>query len=174
MDDLNSTISSILGDPNKMEQLRAVAESLGMNTGGGAPPLASPQPQPQMQTQNQASAGGGIDPAAIASIVQNFQTMMGGGGAAAAPQNNASAPSTSMQMPNMGTISKVAEIMGTYNKSDKNVDLLRSLRPHFSTARAGRIDDAVRIMQLMRAWPALRDSGLLGSLGNLFGGGGER
>ena len=33
VDDLNSTISSILGDPSKMEQLRQVAQSLGINTG---------------------------------------------------------------------------------------------------------------------------------------------
>lgn len=37
LDDLNSVISSILGDPQKMEQLRNVAQSLGMNPGGSPP-----------------------------------------------------------------------------------------------------------------------------------------
>lgn len=52
MDDLNSTISSILGDPSKMEQLRQVAQSLGINTGGAeqSPPAGGEQP-----------SGGGID-----------------------------------------------------------------------------------------------------------------
>ena len=49
MDDLNSTISSILGDPQKMEQLRAVAQSLGIDTGaagapGGQPAQNTPPP----------------------------------------------------------------------------------------------------------------------------------
>ena len=37
MDDLNSTLSAILGDPAKMEQLRQVAQSLGIGPGTGAP-----------------------------------------------------------------------------------------------------------------------------------------
>ena len=145
MDDLNSTISSILGDPSKMEQLRQVAQSLGINTGG-----AEQSP-----------------PGAIASILQNFQTA--GGNSAAANAGNAGSAGTGA--PNLDAVSKIAGIMGTFNQSDKNIDLLRSLKPHFSETRAGRIDDAVRIMQLMRAWPALRDSGLLSGLGSLLGGG---
>ncbi len=161
MDDLNSTISSILGDPNKMEQLRQVAQSLGINTGGTeqAPPAGGQQ-----------ASSGGIDPGAIASILQNFQNAGGGssgGNTAAASAGNTGNTGAS----NLDAVSKIAGIMGTFNQSDKNIDLLRSLKPHFSETRAGRIDDAVRIMQLMRAWPALRDSGLLSGLGNLFGGG---
>lgn len=162
MDDLNSTLGAILNDPDKMAQLRAVAESLGLNPGGGAP---SPPPQ-----QNTAPAGGngGIDPAAIASILQNFQNAGNTGGGGSASGNSPV---------NLGAIAKITEVLSTFNQADKNVDLLRTLKPHFSPARASRIDDAVRIMQLLRAWPALRDSGLLsslgnlGNLGNLFGGG---
>jgi len=158
MDDLNSTISSILGDPSKMEQLRQVAQSLGINTGGAeqSPPAGGEQP-----------SGGGIDPGAIASILQNFQNA--GGNSAAAHAGNAGSAGTGA--PNLDAVSKIAGIMGAFNQSDKNIDLLRSLKPHFSETRAGRIDDAVRIMQLMRAWPALRDSGLLSGLGSLLGGG---
>ncbi len=164
MDDLNSTLNSILGDPNKMEQLRQVAQSLGLNPGGAPPPTQDTNAAPQ---QNNSS----FDPAAIASILQNFQNATGAGQSAAPANNNGN---NTGGFPNLEGLSKIAGILGTFNQSDKNVDLLRSLKPHFSPARAGRIDDAVRIMQLMRAWPALRDSGLLGSLGNLFGGGGSR
>lgn len=163
MDDLNAMIGSILGDPAKMEQLRSVAESLGVNTGGGPP-----------ATQGNAPSGGqGIDPAAIASLLKSF----GGGNPNGANTNNGDTNSGDAGGGAIGgggtldAVSKIAGIMGTFNQSDKNVDLMRSLKPHFSSTRAGRIDDAVRIMQLLRAWPALRDSGLLGNLGGLFGGG---
>ena len=141
-----------------MEQLRQVAQSLGINTGGAeqSPPAGGEQP-----------SGGGIDPGAIASILQNFQNA--GGNSAAANAGNAGSAGTGA--PNLDAVSKIAGIMGAFNQSDKNIDLLRSLKPHFSETRAGRIDDAVRIMQLMRAWPALRDSGLLSGLGSLLGGG---
>lgn len=140
MEDLNSTLSSILGDPQKMEQLRQVAQSLGIDTGAPAQQSGqfNQQAQQTFQPQNATpplGAAGGFNPAAFAGI---------------------------------------AEVMKTFNQRDKNVELLQTLKPHFSPARAGKIDDAVRIMQIIRAWPALRDSGMLGSLGNMLGGGGAK
>ncbi|RGX53314.1 hypothetical protein DWV16_16975 [Anaerotruncus sp. AF02-27] len=178
MDDLNSTISSILGDPQKMEQLRAVAQSLGIDTGAaGAPggqPAQNTPPPPSGSPGNQAApSGGGVDPAAIASILQNFQNMGGTNAANAANTASAAQNAGAGSGPDLGAFSKIAGLMSAYNQSDKNVELLRSLKPHFSPTRASKIDDAVRIMQIIRMWPALRDSGLLGSLGNLFGGGGN-
>lgn len=205
MDDLGAMIGSIMSDPQKMEQLRSVAQSLGMP----APP-ANNAPPPQPSGQNNSGGGGGFDPAMLASILQGLGGMGGG-----APQNtppvnpqpqqsgsqgsgfdpgmlasilqglggmgamggNAAGGAASGGGINLGSISKISEIMNIYNQNDKNVDLLRTLKPHFSATRSGRIDDAIRIMQLMRAWPVLRDSGLLsglGGLGNLFGGGGGR
>lgn len=162
MDDLNSTLGAILSDPSKMAQLRAVAESLGLNPGGGAP---SPPPQQTTAPAGGGNSGnsnsnGGIDASAIASILQNFQNAgnSGAGGDASSSAN---------PQINLGGIAKITELLSTFNQTDKNVELLRTLKPHFSATRASRIDDAVRIMQLLKAWPALRDSGLLSSLGNL-------
>lgn len=191
MDDLNSVISSILGDPQKMEQLRSVAQSLGMNPGGPPPAPGTGQDggfsgmggmgSPGMSTNGEPGAGGmnnmGQAPAPEPnpSAGQNPQGMnmnggmnnMGGMGMGQGGNNSNGF--------NLGSLSKLAGMFGNFNNtSDKNVQLLRALQPHISTDRAGRIDDAVRIMQLMSAWPAIRDSGLLGSLGNLFSGGGHK
>ena len=155
MDNLNSTLSSILSDPQKIEQLRQVAQSLGIN-----PPSGQEQPA--------APSGGGIDPAVIASALKNFQQAPAAGAPAQQQPAGTSSPGS------LEAITKIAGIFGSMNQSDKNVELLRALKPHFSPERAGRIDDAVRIMMLLKAWPALRDSGLLGSLGNLFTGGGGK
>ncbi|NBI79115.1 hypothetical protein D3Z39_09565 [Anaerotruncus colihominis] len=162
VDDLNSTLSAILGDPAKMEQLRQVAQSLGIGPGTGAPDAGAANAAPPASGGQSGGQGGGIDPNAIASILQNFQNA-GNGGTAAASGAGA--------MPDLGAISKLSGILNSFNQSDKNVELLRALKPHFSPARASKIDDAVRIMQLIHAWPSVRDSGLLGSLGNLFSGG---
>lgn len=169
MDDLNSTLSAILGDPAKMEQLRQVAQSLGIGPGTGAPgtgasDAGAANAAPPAGGGQSGGQGGGIDPNAIASILQNFQNA-GNGGA------NGTAQSGTGAMPDLGAISKLSSILNSFNQSDKNVELLRALKPHFSPARASKIDDAVRIMQLIHAWPSVRDSGLLGSLGNLFSGG---
>lgn len=203
MDDLNSTLGAILNDPNKMAQLRTVAESLGINTGNGpaqnpaganttnstasqsnehTQPAQAEQTEPnqnadsggqqtvappaQPNTTNQSS---GIDPSAIASILQNFQNA--GGGNAGNTGNDAAGASSGNSSIDPSTVAKLSQVMSSFNSSDKNVELMRSLKPHFSTARASRVEDAIRIMQLLRAWPAVKDSGLLGKFTNLFGGG---
>mgnify|MGYP001630106971 CR=1 FL=1 len=254
MDDLNSMLTSILGDPGKMEQLRQVAQSIGLSPGGAAAPSGQPDggsaapggfdpsavasllqnlqgsgnagssppagggasgagngPSPAaiasllqgLQGGGNAgngappaggNAGGGFDPSAFASLLQNLQ---GGGNAGAAPSAGGGAgggfdPAALSSilgmlgggqnaggaagggMPDLGSIGKLAGVLGTMNQPDKNIDLLQALKPHFSPERAGKIDGAVRLMRLMHAWPAVRDSGLLGSLGNLFSGGGKR
>lgn len=202
MDDLNSMLTSILGDPGKMEQLRQVAQSIGLSPGGAAAPSGQPD--------GGSAAPGGFDPSAIASLLQNLQGsgnagnappagggasgagngpspaaiasllqgLQGGGnagsGAPPAGGNAGAAPSAGGGMPDLGSIGKLAGVLGTMNQPDKNIDLLQALKPHFSPERAGKIDGVVRLMRLMHAWPAVRDSGLLGSLGNLFSGGGKR
>ena len=65
MDDLNSMLTSILGDPGKMEQLRQVAQSIGLSPGGAAAPSGQPD--------GGNAAPGGFDPSAIASLLQNLQ-----------------------------------------------------------------------------------------------------
>lgn len=207
LDDLNSVISSILGDPQKMEQLRNVAQSLGMNPGGsppgqgfgsnGAPPNMNNMGMNMNMNMNpnmgMGQAGGSRNGSPVPNPAPNDNNYngqsanpspppnMNNGQPMGQPQNNGN------QNPlgglggngfNLGALSALGSILGGLNgnggSSDKNVQLLRALQPHISPSRAGRIDDAVRIMQLMSAWPAIRDSGLLGSLGNLFSGGGHR
>lgn len=184
MEDLNSTLSSILGDPQKMEQLRQVAQSLGIDTGAPAQPTGLFNQQPgqqlnQQQPQEYSQQAQQFNPQQPAQPTQQFQQFQ------QQPQqfNQQPAQQTFQQQAappqsgapaggfNPAAFAGIAEVMKTFNQSDKNVELLQTLKPHFSPARAGKIDDAVRIMQIIRAWPALRDSGMLGSLGNMFGGG---
>ena len=147
------------------------APPAGGNAGGGFDPSAFASLLQNLQGGGNAGAapsagggaGGGFDPAALSSILG----MLGGGG-----QNAGGAAGGGM--PDLGSIGKLAGVLGTMNQPDKNIDLLQALKPHFSPERAGKIDGAVRLMRLMHAWPAVRDSGLLGSLGNLFSGGGKR
>lgn len=198
MEDLNSTLSSILGDPQKLEQLRQVAQSLGIDTGAPAQPTGLFNQQPgqqlnQQQPQEYSQQAQQFNPQQPAQPTQQFQQFQ------QQPQQFSQQPQEYSQQTqqfnqqpaqqtfqqqaappqsgapaggfNPAAFAGIAEVMKTFNQSDKNVELLQTLKPHFSPARAGKIDDAVRIMQIIRAWPALRDSGMLGSLGNMFGGG---
>ena len=174
MDDLSSTISQILNDPAKMEQLKQVAQAMGIT-----PPDAPGQaPSPPVNNGPAPSAGNGTGPD-IASILSALSGAANGNGGGASmgqnPAGNNSNNSSSSGGFNLGMLAKIQEILSSFNSDDKNTQLLRALKPHISESRAGRIDDAVRIMQLIRAWPAVKDSGLLNNiLGNILGGGGSK
>lgn len=156
MDDLNEMISKLLEDPQSMEQLKSAARALGIDPDGPPPPgfgagaPAAPQPaQPPMP-----------DLSALAALlgVQNTQQ---------APPPPAIDPAA---------VKLLQGVMLRMNQPDKNVDLLRALKPHFSPERSARVDNAIRLLQLFSLLPILRESGILGDLSGLTGllGGGRR
>ncbi len=67
----------------------------------------------------------------------------------------------------VGSLLKVQSIFQSMNQDNKNTALIRALRPHLREERQHRVDEALRLMQLISVLPALRESGLLGKL---FGG----
>ena len=66
----------------------------------------------------------------------------------------------------LGSIMMLKKAMETLNEKDENIELLRALKCHFSEKRAKKVDDAIKIMGLLRLLPLIKDSGLM----SLFGG----
>lgn len=156
MDDLSAKISQILSDPESMNQLRAAAAALGLDPSGGPGPAQQQQQTPPQQ--NTGNPGGMPDLSALAGLLGG----LGGGGNA---QQSAPPPAIDPK-----TISLMQGALSKLNSNDPNVSLLRALKPHFSSARSSRVDDAIRLIQLFSMLPVLRDSGILSGL---FGNGGE-
>ena len=117
---------------------------------GAAMGNASPSPASDHPAE---PAGGGLNLGALASMLGNL-----GGGQAA--QADSGLPPINMQ-----TIMTIQKAMSTLKSDDKNISLMRALKPHFSAERAKKVDDAVRIMQLIKLLPLLKESGILGKLG---------
>lgn len=55
---------------------------------------------------------------------------------------------------------KIQSAMQSLSQPNPSVELLRALRPLLSQKRAKKVDDAVRIMQLIQLLPTLKESGL--------------
>lgn len=55
---------------------------------------------------------------------------------------------------------KIQSAMQSLSQPSPSVELLRALRPLLSQKRAKKVDDAVRIMQLIQLLPTLKESGL--------------
>ena len=146
MDDLNEMLSKLMEDPQAMEQLKAAARAMGIDPDGPPPP------------------GFGGAPGGSAPPPQSSQSPMPDLSALAALLG---AQNTRQQAP--PPLRLLQGVMLRLNQPDKNVDLLRALKPHFSPERGARVDNAIRLMQLISLLPILRESGILGDLSGLTG-----
>ncbi len=61
-------------------------------------------------------------------------------------------------------VTRIAPLLSKVNQEDDASRLLRALRPLLSAARQKKLDEAIRILQLMRLLPLLRESGLFSGL----------
>lgn len=130
--------------------------------GAGSPgPAAAPAPAGPDLSNLAGMLGGmmsGGSPAGGGPNLGNLAGMLGGmmqGGAPAAGMANGL---------DMNMIFGLQRAMATMNNEDKNVTLLRSLRPIFSEARQKKVDDAIRIMQLIKLLPLIKETGLFGGV----------
>ena len=139
MDDISSRINQILSDPQSMQQLQTLAQSLGLSA-----PAETTVPPP--------SPSGGIDMSQVGALLSQFGL----------GQQQQAPPSPSIDM---NSILQIQKAMQLFANGNKNVELLRSLRPLLSERRQKKVDDAVRIMQLIQMLPMLKEAGLFGALG---------
>ena len=64
----------------------------------------------------------------------------------------------------IGMVAKLAPVLSQLNREDDSTRLLMALRPLLGEERRRKIDEAVKILQLMRLLPMLRDMGGLPGL----------
>lgn len=145
MDDIGSALGAILGNPQTMQQIMSLASQLGL--GDGAPAGEGAAPPDPVPAAAQPSPPPAYSPAPYAPPPDPPVNPFGNLDPAA--------------------LAKIAQMMGNLNQRDQNVDLLLALKPHFGEKRRKKVDDAIRIMQLVKMLPMLKETGIFG---NLFGG----
>ena len=161
------------------------------NAGTQAAPAPSPAQPPQPVPQSPAPAGGtapaggGLDLSALAGMLGSLGSLGNGGNS----QNAAPAPAQAQNplgalsalgglgglggggnplggvSPEMlGMVTKLAPLMSRVNQEDDSTRLLQALRPLLSGERQKKVDEAMKILQMMRLLPLLKESGLFSGL----------
>ncbi|MCL2088551.1 MAG: hypothetical protein FWH14_03620 [Oscillospiraceae bacterium] len=141
MEDLANKIQELLGSEDGMAKIQSVAQMFGAGSGGSG------------------AEGNGLDLSALSGL-------LGGSGG----EQTEEKPSGGI--PDLGGIDinmlmNIQKIMSAMNSDDKNIHLIKALKPHLSDDRRKKADDAMKIMQLISLLPMLKESGLFG---NLLGG----
>ena len=135
MSELEEKLESVLGNPQAMAQIMALAQSL---NGGGSPPAAgageTSQPQEQVQTQAQSPAPPPVPPASGGSG-DGLGSLLGGLGSL-----------------DPKLLSAAAGLIGQFNSGadDQRVALLTALRPFVKEQRYAKLDKAIQIAKLSR------------------------
>ena len=131
---LGNILSQVLSDPQKMQQIQQMAASLGL----GAPPPSGMNPN---MGQNTAPMQNSMNP----NMEQNMNPMQNPG------------PDFYGQMQIMENLQNA---FSTLSQSNPNIEFLRAMKPLLSERRARKIDDAIRVMQLIELLPMIKESGL--------------
>ena len=197
MDDINSTISQILSDPEKMQQVQQMAASLGFGD-ASATSEKQPESQPSLSSLAGTLSGligdkGGKDGSgapdlsslagAISGIMSGQSTQnerkkgaAGFDAASLASMLNAGNPPEAQAQTggiNLNVLMQMQKAMSNLQENRGNIELLASLKPRLRPERAKKVDDAMRIMQIIQFLPLLKESGIFGEMDNILGGLGD-
>ena len=142
-------------EPNLSALLSALQQQMENGSKGNSASTteaAAPNLSSLLLALQQGAAQNGTNSAGQAQQGPNLQALLS---ALQGSQSGANAPANSMD-----TILKIQRTMQALSRSNPNIDLLRAMRPLLSPRRARKVDDAIRIMQLIQLLPALKESGL--------------
>ena len=174
MDDLAGKLNEILNNPTEMAKFQQMANNLlgQINTEQQGNTPEQPAQQPTQQSQNNST--GGIDFSQLASLLgqqsvpsQTPQTNnnplsawsgLGGlGNALGTLSGGGSGVSPEM----LNTVMKIAPLLGSINQEDDNTRLLHALRPLLKSERQKKLDEALKIMRMLKFLPLLKEQGIL-------------
>ena len=144
MEDLSQQIQNILSDPQAMGQIQGLLRSL--NSGSGSSEAAAPEPA--------APAPSGPDLSALLGALAGSQP-------AGDPSTTALAGLTPQTL---SLVSRLGPLLSQAGREDDATRLLRALRPLLSSARQKKVDEAIRILQMLRLLPLLKESGVFSGL----------
>lgn len=146
MDDFMEKLNEILHSPEGMQQLQQAASMLGLE----------PSDEKSCPDELAAPDLSGIDLSALSGLFAGLGET----------EKEEKKPEPAGDFPSfdLGTIRTLQKAMQTVGREDKNTLLLKALKPHLHGERVKRVDEAVRILQLIRLLPLLRETGLFQEL----------
>lgn len=160
---LQEKLNQILNDPQALEQVKSLGGMLGL-TGNDtpAPPpqnannIPSPTPRQEPQPPQQAEQQSGSPLGALGNL-GNLGNLGGLGGLAGLGGSGGEGISPeALQM-----ITKLMPMLSSIQQEDSSTQLLTSLRPFLGKERQGKLDQAKKMLQLMKMLPLIKNTGLL-------------
>jgi len=142
-------LSALLGSLGQKEGGPDLSALLGMVKGSGSEGSASGE-------------GGGVD---FASLLGMLGGIAGGAGEEKSPgPPPPPGPESGLPPFDPALLTTLSRAMKALREPDRNIQLLQALRPFLEPERQRKVDEAVKILHLMKLAPLLQESGLLSGL----------
>lgn len=136
MDDLAKKLSEILSDDESMAKLSSLADSLGLG-----------------KKSDDGESGGADGKTPDLSFLSELLS--------SSEKHSGDEPKMDI---NPESLIKISRAMSAMKSDDKDVILLRAIKPFISDERKHKVDEAVKIMKLLALLPLIKDSGFLGGI----------
>ncbi len=146
MDDLSGKIAQLLSDPKTMEQIKGLSQML-----GGA---NNPEPPNNSNSQKQEVKS--------ESNNNNNNSFNNSSNSNANPLAALTGSSVSPEL--LQSVMKIAPLLSSINKEDETTRFIYALKPMLSKSRQKRLDEALKMLQLMKILPLLKGSGFLNGI----------
>ncbi len=148
MDDLTGKLNEILNNPQAMEQVSALAGMLGLGSDQAAPASSAPKEAPQSTPAPAASPLSALGNLGNLGNLGALGSLLGGG---------ASGGNGEM----LQAVTKLLPLLNQFQQEDDHTRFLRALRPLLGDERRKKLDESIRIMQMLRLLPLLKKEGIL-------------
>lgn len=144
MDNLQDIFSSVLSNPEAVSKLRSLGKELGLtgNTDNTS----------NEKTQSPKTDNPPFDISALTSLLSS--------GSNNPEPSTASGLSSALSPDTMQSIARLMPLLSGLNQEDETTVLLNSLRPFLSGDKRRRLDDAGKILRVMRILPRLKSTGI--------------
>lgn len=145
MDNLQDIFSSVLSNPDAVSKLRSLGKELGLTQDSSD----------NTSDQNNQSTVQNSTPFDISAL----SGLLSSSGSPHSPSQQTSGLNT-LSPDTMQSIARLMPLFAGLNQEDETTVLLNSLRPFLSGDKRRRLDEAGKILRVMRILPKLRSTGL--------------
>lgn len=135
MDDLAKKLNDLLNSPDGMQKIQEAASSLGILTGNGS------------GDSRDIFGNGEKSNPSVSEPSVNFPSSV--------------PPVDGNLLGDMEMIKKLMPLLSNMRSDDQNTILLKALRPYLQDDRQQRLDESIKILQLLKVLPLLKDKDIL-------------
>lgn len=172
MDDIQELIGKIMSDPNAMSQLESMGRQLGLDI----PQNSTKERNTGTNDQNRQREGNEgtsasmpqVNQDLLSGLMNNPQLLSLLGGAVGSPQKDtkkqsglAKSGSSSLGGDALASVAKLMPLLSSLNSEDDTTRLLESLRPFLGSAKQKKLDEAKKMLRLLKILPLIKSKGIL-------------